>query len=250
MSHAAIPAATLILFRDRAGGPPDLLFVERSRAMAFAGGAIVFPGGRVDAADHALAGVTGGPDDWDEAARIAAIRECVEEAGVAAGIAPADPATVAVIRDVLNQGGAMGEALARADATLRLDALVPYARWRPDFDHARSFDTRFYLARLPDDAPEPVVDATENVRSFWATAAEVLAMAARGEARLIFPTRCTLERLATHDGFERAAAAARAFPIRTITPEIERRGQTDWVTIPDDLGYPVTALPLAAAFRQ
>ncbi|MDG5488397.1 NUDIX domain-containing protein [Sphingomonas sp. BGYR3] len=250
MSRPAIPAATLILFREAAGGPPELLFVERSRMMRFAGGAIVFPGGRVDAADHALSETGGGPDDWEEAARIAAIRECVEEAGVAAGIEPAGAETVAAIRHALNHGSAMGEALAAADAVLRLDALVPYARWRPDFDHARSFDTRFYLAKLPADAPEAVVDATENVRTFWATAAEVLAMAARGEARLIFPTRCTLERLATHDGFDAAAAAARAFPVRTITPWIEQRDGADWITIPGDLGYPVTALPLAAAARQ
>ena len=51
----AIPAATLILFRERADGPPELLLVERSKGMAFAGGAIVFPGGRIDADDHVLA---------------------------------------------------------------------------------------------------------------------------------------------------------------------------------------------------
>ena len=50
-----IPAATLVIFRHRLAGPPELLVVERSANMAFAGGAIVFPGGRIDADDHAIA---------------------------------------------------------------------------------------------------------------------------------------------------------------------------------------------------
>jgi hypothetical protein len=55
----AIPAATLVVFRDVAGGAPELLLVERAKAMAFAGGALVFPGGRVDPGDHALAAMLG-----------------------------------------------------------------------------------------------------------------------------------------------------------------------------------------------
>lgn len=249
MSQAAIPAATLILFRAVAGGAGELLFVERSAAMAFAGGALVFPGGRVDGADRALAGITGDADDWEEAARIAAIRETIEEAGVAAGIDRTDPATVAAIRSALADGATLATALADAGAALRLEALTPYARWRPDFEHSRVFDTRFYIARLPEDAPEPVVDGTENVRLFWASAASVLEQADRGEARLIFPTRCTLERLATHADFDAAVAAARHWPIRTITPWMEQEAGADWIVIPDDLGYPVTRMPAATAFR-
>ena len=53
MLQTPIPAATLVLFRDHPGRAPDLLFVERAKTMAFAGGAIVFPGGRVDPGDQA-----------------------------------------------------------------------------------------------------------------------------------------------------------------------------------------------------
>ncbi len=55
----AIPASTLVIFRDTPAGPPELLMVELANAMAFAGGALVFPGGRVDPGDHALAAVLG-----------------------------------------------------------------------------------------------------------------------------------------------------------------------------------------------
>ena len=47
-STPAIPAATLVTVRDRPGKPPELLMVERAKGMAFAGGALVFPGGRID----------------------------------------------------------------------------------------------------------------------------------------------------------------------------------------------------------
>src|SRR5258707_14647480 len=55
MSDAAIPASTLILVRNRDAAPPKLLMVERSEKMAFAAGALGFPGGRIDEADLRLA---------------------------------------------------------------------------------------------------------------------------------------------------------------------------------------------------
>src|SRR3546814_4381288 len=82
-----IPAATLVLFRETGAAPPDLLFVERAHTMTFAAGAIVFPGGRVDPGDHDLARRLGGYLD-DMAARVAAVRETLEEAGIAVGLDP------------------------------------------------------------------------------------------------------------------------------------------------------------------
>ncbi|URW77004.1 NUDIX domain-containing protein [Sphingomonas donggukensis] len=229
--------------RDRAGAAPELLIVERSKAMSFAGGALVFPGGRVDAGDLAYAA-----GDDEHAARIAAVRECIEEAGVAPGVVPSpDAAGLAAMRGRLHAGEAIGVALGAA--RIDLDALVPFARWLPRGVTHRVFDTRFYLACLPDDAPEPVVDATENTRVFWATAAQVLADADAGRATIIFPTRRNLERLALFGSFAEAVAHARAHPVRTITPWTEARDGADHLCIPGDLGYPVTSQPLATALR-
>lgn len=243
-----IPAATLILFRDRPGDWPELLFVERSKAMRFAGGALVFPGGRVDADDHAHA-VTHGGDalDWEVAARIAAVRETLEEVGLA--VATRGLSDLAELRAALHRGEALSALLAEHGAGLTLDHLVPFARWCPNFAHARVFDTRFYLARLPDDAGEVLCDNTENVRAFWATAHDVLDQVDRGEARMIFPTRRTVERLATYRCFDDAAADARQYPIRTIQPWVEERDGEEYLHIPDDLGFPVTSAKLAEAFR-
>ena len=86
MTDEAIPAATLIVVRDRAGGPPELLMVERAEGMAFAAGALVFPGGRIDEADRALASELG-----LDAAAVAAIRETIEETAIPVGLSPLPP---------------------------------------------------------------------------------------------------------------------------------------------------------------
>ncbi|MBW6528896.1 NUDIX domain-containing protein [Sphingomonas sp. RHCKR7] len=241
----AIPAATLIVFRDRAGLPPELLLVERSPRLAFAPGATVFPGGRIDPGDAALAATLGPAAPADAAARLAAMRETIEETGVAIGLA--DPTCGDAIRAALGRGTALGDAL--DGAALDLDLLVPFAHWRPGERHARVFDTRFYLARLPAGAPPARVDSTENVRLDWAGARDTLDAAARGERTLIFPTRRNLERLAQFASYDEAVAHARATPLRRITPWIERRDGVDHLCIPDDLGYPVTAEPVARARR-
>lgn len=240
-----IPAATLIVMRERAGGAPELLMVERSAAMRFAGGALVFPGGRVDPGDRALAALhEGDPDDL--AARIAAIRETIEEAGLAIGVNGL--ADLAAARAALYVGTAVGEMLAGCE--LDLEALVPFARWLPpdDVSH-RVFDTRFYLARLPEGAGAPVVDGNENVRLFWATAREVLDAADAGRARIIFPTRRNLERLARFWTFTEAVADARTHPVEAITPWTEVRNGEEWLCIPEGLGYPVTSQPIGTAVR-
>ncbi|MDP1025835.1 NUDIX domain-containing protein [Sphingomonas sp. KR1UV-12] len=234
-----IPAATVVILRDRVDGPPEMLMVERARTLAFAGGALVFPGGRVDPGDRALGG------DDETAARVAAIRETLEETGVAIGLDPLPPpATLAAIRAALHTGGDFGTLLAGAGIAIRPDLLIPFARWLPSHPLTRVFDTRFYLARLPEDAPAASVDHTENVRLLWTTAAGVIAEAAAGRATLIFPTLRNLERLARFASHAEAVADAEAYPVRTITPFTAVVDGVEHLCIPDDLGYPVVSVPL------
>lgn len=238
----SIPAATLVLMRP---GPdaPELLMIERSATMAFAPGALVFPGGRIDRDDRI------GRDEID-AAKVAAIRETIEETGIAVAIDPVPRDALEIeLRAGLAGGAAFSALLARHELTLRLDALVPFARWCPTFKETRSFDTLFFLARAPADTRVPTGDAVESVHASWTTATNVLARADRGEAHIIFPTRRNLERLARFASFEHAQADACSFPIDTIVPWIEDRGGADWLCIPEDRGYPVTAEPLAEAQR-
>jgi 8-oxo-dGTP pyrophosphatase MutT (NUDIX family) len=209
MIDDAIPAATLVVMRDSPEGPPDLLMVERPRTMAFAAGAMVFPGGRIDAEDWA------GANDLVEAARTAAARETLEETGLA----------------------------------VHPDILVPFARWRPNFHHHRRFDTVFFLAPCPPGAGPLIPQPGECERVEWLSAAEVLAQIARGEASAIFPTLRNLERLAQFTSFADARAHALSIPVETITPWIEEEDGEQWLRIPSHLGYPVTRERLKTAMR-
>ncbi len=261
---AAIAAATVVLLRD-APDSWELLLLERHAATAFAGGAMVFPGGRVDpgdaavAADPALAEGFAGLDTTDAAARVAAAREAFEEAGIVLGNRPATGASGAAAaadlagwRARLNAGGATWAEFLHATGT-RLDAalLLPFAHWVPPAAApiARRFDTLFYLARLPAGA-EATPDGGEAVTAHWTTPASALARADAGAIGLVFPTRRNLERLAQYPTLDALWAATAARAVVRIQPEIVARESGQWLTIPTGCDYPVTEEALAAVRRE
>jgi 8-oxo-dGTP pyrophosphatase MutT (NUDIX family) len=243
-----IPAATLILMRPRVGAAPEILMMERAETMAFAAGALVFPGGRIDPQDQALAARFPQPD---ASARIAAIRETIEETGIAPALLPLpDREAAAGIRAALAAGGEFGELLAEYRLRPDLDALTPFARWCPNFRETRRFDTLFYLAEAPAGAQPASADRTEAVSAFWASAAAVLEDLEACRAQAIFPTRRNLERLARFSSLEEARADAALHPVQKITPWVEERRGSKWVCIPEGVGYPVTAERFETARRS
>lgn len=245
MDDAAIPAATLILVRDRAAAPPELLMVERAAGMAFAAGALVFPGGRIDEADRALAAKLG-----TSAEAVAAVRETIEETAIPAALTPLpDAAAAQAMQDALVGDAPLGGLLREAGLTIDQDALVPFARWVPKFHAVRRFDTLFFVARAPAGAWQPRVIEDECAGAHWLSAAEVLQREVDGIARLIFPTRRTLERLALHRDFDAIAADARAHQITPISPWVDERGGERFITIPSGLGFPVTQEKLDGQWR-
>ena len=248
-SGPAIAAATLIVMRDAGGvgAAPDLLMVERSHGMAFAGGAMVFPGGRVDAADEALAARY---DHADAAARIAAIRETIEESAVAIGLTPTpDPALAAALALALHAGTPFANLLAAHNIALDPAPLTLFARWKPAFHQTRIFDTLFFLAEAPPGDWIPQPQPGECEAALWIGAASLLDRIAAGQATAIFPTIRNLERLAQFASVAEARADAAAHPIETITPWIEQIDGIEYLRIPDGLGYPVTREPLDSVRR-
>jgi 8-oxo-dGTP pyrophosphatase MutT (NUDIX family) len=248
VSDEAIPAATLILVRERSGLPPELLMVERSEGMAFAAGALVFPGGRIDEADRQLAIALDLADDG--AARIAAIRETIEETAVPAGLAAAPrPEHMLEIQAALIADRPLAEVVEQSALALELAALTPFARWVPKFHAVRRFDTLFFIAKTAAGDWQPNVIPGECSGAHWISAADALERDRRGEARLIFPTRRNLERLAQHSSFEEIRADAIAHPVEPVTPWVEERGGEQFITIPAHLGYPVTEERLEGLWR-
>jgi len=244
-----IPAATLILMRGAASGSPELLMIERARTMAFAAGALVFPGGRIDPDDHLLA-TRIGSGIADAAARIAAIRETIEETGVAPALRrPLAAASIWPLREALERGEPFSQLAGRFGLDLDLEALTPFARWCPTFKETRRFDTLFYVAQAPEGAQQAEAAEAEAVRALWTTADRILQEVDDGAAHVIFPTRRNLERLALFSSIDDARADALRHPPEKIVPWIEERAGERWLCIPPDAGYPVTAERLETARR-
>jgi len=245
MADDAIPAATLILVRDRPDGPPELLMVERAEGMAFAAGALVFPGGRIDAADREL-----GEAEGIDPAAVAAVRETVEETAIPVGLSPVpDPAAARSLQDALVADRPLAALLGEFRLALDAGSLTLFARWVPRFHAVRRFDTLFFVARCPPGDWQPCVIEGECAGAHWLSAAEVLERDERGEAHIIFPTRRNLERLAQHSSFEQIRADALAHPVEPVTPWVEERDGERFITIPDHLGYPVTEERLDGLWR-
>ena len=246
MSDDAIPAATLVVWRDTASGP-EILVVERSARMAFAAGAIVFPGGRIDDADYRLAERLGQPD---AAARVTAVRETIEETGVVPAMnGLVDPGLGLSLQAALHQGNDFAELIETHGLQLDPDAIIPFARWMPAFKQPRKFDTMFFLTPAPEGDWRPRPQEGECVAAEWASPIDLIGRIDQGAASAIFPTKRNLERLAQHADFEAASGDARAHSLETIIPWIEEFDGEPHVRIPADRGYPVIAEPLATAFR-
>jgi 8-oxo-dGTP pyrophosphatase MutT (NUDIX family) len=245
VSDEAIPAATLIVVRERPSGPPELLMVERAGGMAFAAGAWVFPGGRIDEADRRLADPAG-----VDPAVVTAIRETLEETAVPVGLSPTpDSVAARELQDALLAEESFADQLTARGFQLDAAALTPFARWIPKFHAVRRFDTIFYVARCPEGDWQPRIIEGECAAGEWMSAAELLERDIRGEARLIFPTRRNLERLAQHSSFDEIRADALAHRIEPVTPWVEERDGERFITIPDHLGYPVMQEKLDGLWR-
>lgn len=238
----ARPAATVLVLREGAQGF-EVLMLHRV-ARGFFGGLWVFPGGKVEEIDHSdlAREAVAVPEDADDLPwRSAALRETIEEVGVAI----TDPPLAEPLRA---EGAAVFEQVLAHEAVLDGRRLRLLSQWVTPRSAPVRFDTRFYLARV-DDACVAQVDGTEATRHLWMTAEGFLAGADAGQHRVIFPTRRNLERLAAHGRFDAVVAHARTFEVRTISPWIQEIDGREWLCIPEDAGYPVTREPLDRALR-
>jgi 8-oxo-dGTP pyrophosphatase MutT (NUDIX family) len=247
----AVDAASILLVRDRVRGqgPLEVLLLERHLDSDFAGGALVFPGGKVDQRDRHLdaARWTGrAPKAWrdrlgtdtDAEARgilVAAVRETFEEVGV---LLATDEEGEPITADQLRTPS-FREARRRLcsreerwdwhgwleDQALVLDLrAVEFWSWwvTPEGQHKR-FDTRFFLAVLPP-GQAPSQDDVEATSIGWWRPQDALDAAERGEVTIIFPTRRNLEALLPYGSAEEARRAAREDQVdtRRIQPTIVR----------------------------
>jgi 8-oxo-dGTP pyrophosphatase MutT (NUDIX family) len=230
-------AATVAIVRDGQQGLESYL-LRRQPTMAFAPGVYVFPGGGVDAADRDTDVPWAGPPPSAWAARFgcddhlaralvcAAVRETFEESGVLL----AGPDEHSVVSDTSApefQAARLaleahemtfGAYLADSGLVLRADLLGAWAHWiTPSFE-PRRFDTRFFVAVLPEGQSVGELPG-EADRAGWAPLGAALAAVDAGTAEMMPPTHVTCRELADLGASEVLDAAAQR-DIRTISPTL------------------------------
>jgi 8-oxo-dGTP pyrophosphatase MutT (NUDIX family) len=244
----ARPAATILLLRDGPEGI-EVFMVVRHHQIDFASGALVFPGGRVEDADHALAATLEPRLAIDPPTlpfRVAAIRETFEECGVL--LARKRGSAEVIGADVLQRlerfrtaldGGTVGldEVLAAEDLEPATDLLMHFAHWITPANQPKRYDTQFFLARAPA-AHLAVHDGHEAVESIWIRPADALAGTEAGRFKLVFATAKNLEKLARSGTVAEAMDRARASLVVTVQPKpIRAEGTRRVLLIPAEADY-------------
>ncbi len=190
------PASTVVLLRDGKAGLETLL-LKRNKALMFAGGLWVFPGGALDPEDLEAAG-----GDEVRASRIAAAREAREESGLC------------------------------PDA----DDMVLVSHWTTPVVEPRRFSTWIYAAPVTAQ-DEVVIDGGEIHDHLWINIREALARHRRGELPMLPPTIVTLLSLASYDAAAELVAEERNSPVPEVLPVIGEDEGRMAVLFRGDAGY-------------
>jgi 8-oxo-dGTP pyrophosphatase MutT (NUDIX family) len=250
-------AATAVILRDGAQGV-EAFMVVRHRAIDFASGALVFPGGKVDAQDADAAWTELVPASIrgeQRALRVAAAREAFEEAGLVLArrggqtLLAAEDARRLVdrYRKPLIRGELTFHALLRSEGlTLAGELMIPFAHWITPEGLPKRFDTHFFLVAAPV-GQLGAHDGSESVEGLWIRPQQALQEAAVRTRTLVFATELNLKKLARHATVAEAVAATAATPIVTVMPKvIERTATTRTLKIPAEAGYGVSEVVVAA----
>ena len=157
----ARPASTVVILRDGPGGI-EVFMVVRHHQIDFASGALVFPGGKVDAEDSDAAWgelAPNAPNAPDRSFFVAAGRETFEEAGLVLArrrgtqeMVDADGAhrLVETYRTALLKSDTTFVDIVREEnLALAADLMVPFAHWITPEVVPKRFDTHFFLIAAP-----------------------------------------------------------------------------------------------------
>jgi 8-oxo-dGTP pyrophosphatase MutT (NUDIX family) len=190
-------AATVLLLRE-AGEGVEALMIRRHEGMRFLGGAWVFPGGTVDAADRSPTGVsTAARERCRARLEATAVRPLSDEDAVAVYLA--------ACRETFEEIGILLDDLER---------LVLCGHWITPSAAPRRFDTHFFATPMPP-GQTPELDERESTDHVWMTPHALAELASEGLATVTPPTRFTLEQI--------AAAFVRHGSLAAVLAELEQR---------------------------
>lgn len=254
-------AATVILLREGEAGLETFMLCRHQRS-GFMGGAHVFPGGKVDQSD--------GDERWqhrvdrpiDELAErlgeadaalglgllVAAVRETFEEAGVLMASTAAG-ADLAAARDALLRGESFFGLANDLDMKIGALALTPYARWiTPKMESSR-FDTRFFIAVLPE-GQHATHDGSETTSADWLRPERAIEQMSAGRIKLAPPTVRTLQWLTGFEEAEAVIADALSRKPPLVRPQLVTGDQGWFLALPGDPEHSEDEAVLPGATRM
>ena len=209
VEQVAIAAATVVLIRDAADSTEgtEVLLARRNFKIYFAGGAWVFPGGRIDAEDHGteFAGehFDESHEDFLDVARRACVREAAEE----------------------------------ADAVINADDLVFMSHWTPPLEAPKRFSTYFFMGPAPTETL--TADGGEIHELAWMRPADAMRQRNEGQIELIPPTFITLAVLAPFATATEALAHYRDNSPEFFVTKFTRKDSYNIALYAGDAGYAV-----------
>ena len=236
ITTAPLDSASVVLLRDSAQGM-QVLLLRRHQASNVLGGAYVFPGGKLDAADQSpglLAQLSqdigtlhqrlAEPNLSAERAAglfVAAIREAFEECRILLGQTGDDSPDLQALQDALASGQSWSEAFQNLSLRLSTDTLVPWTRWitprQASVTHKR-FDTRFFITRVPE-GQTAEHDNHETTEALWITPREALIRYWDHQIELAPPQIMGLVQLGRHPNTQSALAEAQSRHPPVVEPE-------------------------------
>ncbi len=255
-----LEAAGVILARDRLpqGTGIDVLLICRPTRSRVAGGAYVFPGGRVEQDDWGpgIARLCPGLDREDAARTlgtvepperavgfwVAAVRELFEETGLllaydlVGALVRSSPDTADPIRRLLQAHRAAQakfvDLLHGAGLRLATDRLHYFSHWITPEERLVRNDARFFVAASPPQQ-EVVLDPDEATAFQWVRPADALAAQARGVLPMRFPTMKTLGSLTDYRDLSSLIASTEGKTIEAIRPRVVG----EKILLPGEPGY-------------
>lgn len=199
MSDKAVtahPAATIVLLRPAENGF-EVLLLLRAKEIKFAGANWVFPGGRIELSDSSS------DDRYTlEAAKVAAARECQEEAGL----------------------------------ELSSESMIYYSHWTTPTSAKKRFATWFFLDVVTDDQPVQIDDG-EIVEHQWIRPEQALNLHESGALKIMPPTYLTLLELAKHNDIDEALQFAANREVPQMLPISAKIEESFCSLYPGDIAY-------------
>jgi 8-oxo-dGTP pyrophosphatase MutT (NUDIX family) len=254
-------ASTVIVLREADGGIETFMLCRHHQS-GFMGGAHVFPGGKVDAADcdsrwrervdHSADEITERLGETDPARGlgllVAAVRETFEEAGVLLA-QTSEGVDLAESRRRLLEGAPFIELADAIDMKIDAMALAPYARWITPKMESRRFDTRFYIAVVPADQVASH-DGSETTSAVWLRPEGALDDMLAGRIKLAPPTVRTLRWLAEFSDARSVIDDALSRKPPLVRPRLVTGNDGWFLALPGDPEHPEDDPVLPGATRM